>query len=124
VPLLDLRASLLEAAGLQERLEEGRRIVERHPGADDRLLPVAGSVPDRRLILEPADIAVLEFELSGVASAGTTWMSFAYSPTGALNAYRVGDHLADGIIKSIDSTDVVIETDEGPLRLAVAATAR
>lgn len=124
VPLLDLRASLLESAGLQERLEDGRRIVEKRPGSDDHLVPVAGTAPERRLILEPADMAVLEFELAGVASAGTTWIALAYAPTGALNAYHVGDHLADGIVKSIDATDVVVETDEGPLRLAVAPTGR
>ena len=124
VPLLDLRASLLEAAGLQERLEEGRRIVEKRSGGDDHLVPVAGSAPERRLILEPTDLAVLEFELAGVASAGTTWIAFAYAPTGSLNAYHVGDRLADGIVKSIDSTDVVVETDEGPLRLAVAPAGR
>jgi hypothetical protein len=85
---------------------------------------VAGTAPERRLILEPTDMAVLEFELAGVASAGTTWIALAYAPTGALNAYRVGDHLADGIVKSIDATDVVVETDEGPLRLAVAPAGR
>ena len=66
---------------------------------------------------------MLEFELSGVASAGTTWLALAYAPTGALNAYRVGDRLSDGVIKSIESTDIVVETDEGPMRLPVA-TAR
>ena len=123
VPLLDLRAALLDAVGLSERLEEGRRVVERSAGKEERLVPVAGVADSRRLLLQPQDLAVLEFELSGVASAGTTWVALAYAPTGALNAYRVGDRLSDGIIKSIESTDVVVETDEGPLRLPVA-TAR
>jgi hypothetical protein len=123
-PLIDLRAALLDAVGLAERFEEGRRIVEKAPGAEDRLVPVAGTAPERRLILQPQDLAVLEFELSGVASAGTTWLALAYAPTGALNAYRVGDRLADGIIRSIDMTDVVVETDEGPLRLPVTPAAR
>jgi hypothetical protein len=124
VPLFDLRAAVLDAASLTERLEDGRRVVEKAPGADDRLLPVAGTPPDRRLILQPQDLAVLELELSGVASAGTTWIALAYAPTGALNAYRVGDRLADGVIKSIDSTDIVVETDEGPIRLLLPATTR
>jgi hypothetical protein len=123
VALLDLRAALLEAVGLSERLEEGRRVVERSPGKEERLVPVAGVSDGRRLLLQPQDLAVLEFELSGVASAGTTWLALAYAPTGVLNAYRVGDRLSDGIIKSIESTDVVVETDEGPLRLPVV-TAR
>ena len=124
VPLLDLRAALLDAVGLTERLEEGRRIVERAPGVDDRLLPVSAPAAERRLIVEPRDLAVQEFELSGVASAGTTWIAFAYAPTGALNAYRVGDRLADGVIKTVDATDVVVETDEGPLRLGIGLPAR
>jgi hypothetical protein len=124
VPLLDLRAALLDAVGLTERLEDGRRMVEKAPGSDDRMIPVTGTPPDRRLILQPQDLAVLELELSGVASAGTTWLALAYAPTGALNAYRVGDRLADGVIKSIDSTDIVVETDEGPLRLPLPPPTR
>jgi hypothetical protein len=119
VSLLDLRAALLDAVGLTERLEEGRRIVERAAGADDRLLPLSAAASDRRLIVEPRDLAVQELELSGVASSGTTWIAFAYAPTGALNPYRVGDRLADGVIKSVEATGVVVETDEGPLRLGL-----
>jgi hypothetical protein len=66
----------------------------------------------------------MEFELAGVASAGDTWIAFAYSPTGVLNAYRPGDRLADGVIKSVESTDVVIETDEGPVRYPLAPLGR
>jgi hypothetical protein len=51
-------------------------------------------------------------------------MAFAYSPSGALNAYRAGDPLADGIITSVDSTDVVLETDEGALRVPLAPLLR
>jgi hypothetical protein len=54
-----------------------------------------------------------------VASAGNTWFAVAYSPTGVLDAYKPGDALADGIVKSVDSTDAVLETDEGPIRLTV-----
>ncbi len=124
LPLADLRAAVLEAAGLQERFEEGRRILERNPGSSDALVPVAGSPPDRRLALRPEDLAVLEFELSGLASAGDAWIAFSYAPTGALNTYQAGQRLADGIVKSVESTDVVIETDDGPLRLPIAPLSR
>ena len=120
VPVLDLRAAVLEAVGLSERIEEGRRVLERKTVAQETLAPVAGTTPERRLVLGPQDLAVMEFELAGVASAGDNWMAFAYSPTGVLNAYRPGDRLADGIIKSVESTDVVIETDEGPVRYTLA----
>ncbi len=82
VPLLDLRAALLDGVGLKERLEEGRRIVERATGAEERLVPVAAAATERRLIVEPRDMAVLELELAGVASAGTTWLAFAYVADG------------------------------------------
>jgi hypothetical protein len=124
VPLLDLRAALLDAVGLTERLEEGRRLVERAPGKDDRLLPLSAAATERRLIVEPRDLAVQEFELSGVASSGTTWIAFAYAPTGALNPYRTGDRLADGVIKAVEAAEVVVETDEGPLRLGLGLPAR
>ena len=75
VPLLDLRAAVLEAAGLSEHFEEGRRILERKTGADEALAPVAGTSPERRLALAPEDLAVLEFELAGVASAGDGYRS-------------------------------------------------
>jgi hypothetical protein len=107
VPVLDLRAAVLEAVGLSERIEEGRRVLERKTVAQ-----------------ETQDLAVMEFELAGVASAGDRWIAFAYSPTGVLNAYRPGDRLADGIIKSVESTDVVIETDEGPVRYTLAPLSR
>lgn len=119
VPVLDLRAAVLEAVGLHERIEEGRRILEHKPGSEEALAPVAGTSPERRLALAPEDLAVMEFDLAGVASGGAEWIAFAYSPTGTLNAYRAGDRLADGIVKSVESTDVVIDTDEGPVRFTI-----
>jgi hypothetical protein len=123
VPLADLRAVLLMSAGLTERFEEGRRIVERQ-GTEEKLLPVAGTPPERRLVLRAEDLTLREFEPLGLASAGTTWLAWAYAPTGALLPFRVGDRLADAVIRSVDAQDVVVETDEGPLRLPVAAPAR
>jgi hypothetical protein len=124
VPVAGLRAAVLDAAGLTERMEEGRRILSRRGGSEEAVFPVAGTPPERRLVLRPKDLAVLEFELAGVASAGEAWTAYAYSPTGALNSYRPGDALADGVIKSVDSTDIVIETDEGPLRLPITPLPR
>jgi hypothetical protein len=119
VPLLELRADVLDAAGLVETIEGDRRVLERATGSAQPPVPVAGSVTERRLQLRPEDLAVLEFEPAGVASNGTGWLVFAYSPTGQLHAYRRGDRLADAVVRSIESTDVVLETSEGPLRLAL-----
>jgi hypothetical protein len=120
LPLPDVRAALLSAAGLTEKFEEGRRILQRRTGADEPVFPVAGTSNDRRLVLRPQDLAVLEFEIAGVATAGDGYRVFAYSPTGVLNAYRAGDRLADGVVTSVESTDVILDTDDGPVQLPVA----
>jgi hypothetical protein len=118
-PLPDLRAALLSAVELTEKLEEGRRVLRRKTGADDPVAPVAASQDRRRLVLRPQDLTVLEFEVAGVATAGDGYVAFAYLPTGMLQAYKPGDRLADAVVTSVDSTDVVAETDDGPLRLLV-----
>jgi hypothetical protein len=119
-PLVAVRASVLDAAGLAERTEEGQRILERHPGSDEPVFPVAGAAPDPRLVLRPQDLTVEEFELTGLASAdGENWVAFAYSPAGALHAYRPGDHLSDGIVRSVESTDLLLDTEDGPVRVTL-----
>lgn len=123
LPLPDLRAALLSAVGLSERYEEGRRVLFRKTATDEPVFPVAGT-PDDHLVLRPQDLAVLEFELSGVGTSGNGYLAFAYSPTGMLSAYRPGDKLADGVVTSVESTDVVIDTDDGPLRLTVTPLAK
>jgi hypothetical protein len=47
--------------------------------------------------------------------------AFAYAPTGQLYAYRAGDRLADGVVRAVESTDVLLETEEGPLRIPLPA---
>jgi hypothetical protein len=118
-PLFALRAAILDAAGLTERLEGDRRVIERKAGAAEAPVPVARSAPEPQLALRSEELAVREFQLAGVAATGESSLAFAYSPTGRLYAYRPGDRLADGVIKSVESTDVVLETEEGPLPLAV-----
>jgi hypothetical protein len=85
---------------------------------------VAGTPPERRLVMRPQDLAVLEFELAGLASAGDGWIAFAYAPTGTLHAYKAGAHLADGLVKSVESTDAVVDTEEGPARVEIAPLSR
>jgi Pilus assembly protein, PilO len=121
VALPDVRAALLASAGLNEHVEDGRRVLGRAEGGDDTRVPVAGSGGAGRLELGPHELAVLEFELSGVGASGEDWTAFAYSPTGRLIAYRAGARLADGLVKTIQSTDVLLESDEGPLRVSLAA---
>ena len=82
-PLGAVRAAVLDAAGLSERTEDDRRILEKKTGASDAPVPVARSGGEPRLALSPADLTVRELELAGVASSGDAFVAFAYSPTGA-----------------------------------------
>jgi hypothetical protein len=121
VPLLALRSALLELAGLRERSEEGRRLLERDAGSEETLVPVAATAAsERRLALKPQELSVSEFELAGLAARDDDWTALAYSPTGTLNAYRPGDRLADGTVRAIASTDALLDTDEGPLRVPIS----
>jgi hypothetical protein len=116
-PLGAVRAAVLESAGLGERIEEERRVLESRNGTSEAAVPVARGGPEPRLALRREELSVLEFQLAGVASAGGDFVAFAYSPTGQLHAYRAGDRLVDAQIRAVESTDVLLETDEGPLRV-------
>jgi hypothetical protein len=116
-PLFAVRSAVLEAAGLTERTEDDRRVVVRPTGAGEAPLPVARAGPEPRLALRREELTVLEFQLAGVASAADAFVAFAYAPTGQLYAYRAGDHLADGVVRAVESTDVLLDTEEGPLRI-------
>jgi hypothetical protein len=102
-----------------ERTEDERLILERRPGSGETLAPVAGVAPDPKLIFRPADLSLSEFDLVGLVSDGERWTAFSYTPSGALNAYRNGDRLADGVVRSVESTDVLLDTEDGPLRLSL-----
>jgi hypothetical protein len=118
-PLGALRAAVLDAAGLSERTEDDRRILEKKTGANDVPVPVARSGGEPRLALSPADLTVRELELAGVASSGDAFVAFAYSPTGQLLAYRAGDRLFDAVVRSVDAGAIDLDTEEGPLRVAL-----
>ncbi len=92
-------------------------MVGRRSGASDAPSPVARGDVEPRLVLRPGDLTVQEFRLDGVASAGESFVAFAYAPTGQLYAYRSGDRLADGVVRAVESTDVLLDTEEGPLRI-------
>jgi hypothetical protein len=119
-PLADVRSAVVNSAGLTERVEEGRRILERHPGSGEEVAPVAGTTPDTKLVFRPQDLSLAEMNLAGLIGDGESWIALAYTPTGVLTAYRTGDRLADATIRSVDSTDVILDTDDGPVRLAIA----
>jgi hypothetical protein len=116
-PLAAVRAVLLESAGLSERVEDARRVLAGRSATMDTPLPVARATSEPRLALRPDELSVLEFQLAGVASGADAFVALAYSPTGQLYLYRPGDRLADGVVRAVESTDVLLETEEGPLRL-------
>ncbi len=118
-PLSALRPAVLESAGLAERFEEDRRILTRAAGSGETPLPVAAEGSPPRLVLRPPDLSLLEFEPAGVATGGAGFSVFAYSPSGALLTYRAGERLANAVVKGVESTDVLLETDEGDLRIEI-----
>jgi len=69
-------------------------------------------------------MTVQEFELAGLVATGGRWTALVYSPAGALYAYRTGDRLADGSVTAIESTDVLLQTEEGPLRIVLPLLGR
>ncbi len=118
-PLGALRAAILDAAGLDERVEDERRIVDRPNGASETPAPVARSGNESRLALRREELTVHEFELAGVGSSPGRLLAFAYSPGGELLAYAPGDRLFDGVVRAIESNAVVLETEDGPVRLTL-----
>lgn len=116
-PLGELRAVLLDSAGLVETLEDGRRLLRRAGSNEEPVAPVAGTPSQRRLAFGPGDVESHELELAGLASGGSGWVAFAYAPTGVLLSYRVGSPIFDGTVRSVESTDVTLDTIEGPLRV-------
>ncbi|HEV7501897.1 MAG TPA: hypothetical protein VGQ33_17910, partial [Vicinamibacteria bacterium] len=108
----------------EARLADVRAAVLLAIGATATPAPAASASPsapvpsaERRLLVRADELAVSEFQLAGVASTGEGWTAFAYAPTGVLNAYRRGAHLADGTIAEVQSTDVLLTTEEGPVRV-------
>jgi hypothetical protein len=114
-----VRSAVIDTAGLTERTEEDRRVVERPGGTVDAPTPVARAGSEARLSLRREDLTVAEFQLAGIAAAGESFQVFAYAPTGQLYGYRPGDRLADAVVREIQTTDVLLETEEGPLRMAL-----
>jgi hypothetical protein len=46
-------------------------------------------------------------------------MALVYSPAGTLYTYRTGDRLADGTVGAVESTDMLLQTEEGPVRVVL-----
>jgi hypothetical protein len=118
-PATEVRAIVLQAAGLVERVVDEGRLLERPGGNAETLTPIAGQGVSRRLVMRPQELAVEEFVLAGIALSADKRLALAYSPTGALYSYAPGDRLANGLVEAVESTDVLLNTEEGPLRLAL-----
>lgn len=119
VPATDVRTLVLQAAGLDERTTPEGRLVERPGGTAETLSPLTGPGAKGRLTMRPQELAVEEFELAGIALSGEKRLALAYAPSGALYSYAPGDRLANGLVEAVESTDVLLNTEEGPLRLVL-----
>jgi hypothetical protein len=118
-PLGAVRAAVLDAAALTERTEEDRRILEKRTGGGDAPVPVARAGREPRLAMSPADLMVRELDLAGLASGGDGFVALAYSPAGELFTYRAGDRLFDAVVRAVDANEILLDTEEGPLRVAL-----
>jgi hypothetical protein len=110
IPAVDLRNAVLEAVGAA--------------GSPEAALPPGLLPPPRRLELRPEELAVEEFDLAGLVATSGRWTALVYSPAGTLYVYRAGDRLADGTVSAVESTDVLLQTEEGPLRVALLPSSR
>jgi hypothetical protein len=124
--ITDLRAAILHGARLSERVEGERRLVLRSTDTapPSEVTPVTAITAERRLVVRPQELAAEEFQLAGLAQADGRWVAFVYSPTGNLYAYRSGDRLVDASVNAVESTDVLLQTEEGPLRVPLPDMAR
>jgi hypothetical protein len=113
LPLADVRAAVLQATR-----PEGA------PSGDGDPPAAPAAPPERRLLVRADELSLSEFQLAGLASGKDGWIAFAYAPTGVLNAYRPGDRLADGTTAEIQSTDVMITTEEGGVRILLPDPSR
>jgi hypothetical protein len=118
-PAADVRALVLQAAGLEERAVEEGRLLERPGGTAETLAPLATPGTSRRLVMHPQELAVEEFALAGIALSPDKRLALAYAPSGALYGYGAGDRLANGLVETVESTDVLLNTEEGQLRLVL-----
>ena len=109
MPASDLRNAVTEAVG---------------PAASTEATPAPSENGPRRLDLRPEEVAVEEFELAGLVATGGRWTALVYSPAGVLYVYRPGDRLANGVVSAIESTDVLLQTEEGPLRVTLPLPTR
>ena len=109
MPASDLRSAVMDAVGSAG-------------GAEATSSPAANG--PRRLDLRPDELAVEEFELAGLVASGARWTALVYSPAGALYSYKAGDRLADGVVSAVESTDVLLQTEEGPVRIPISVPAR
>jgi hypothetical protein len=122
LPLPEVWTAVTQAAQLKERFEDGRRLLERNPDTAEALVPVAANEPDApRLALRPGELTAGELGLVALATAADGWRAYAYTPTGTLVTYRKGDRLSDGVVGDIESTDVTLDTEEGPVRVFLPA---
>jgi len=109
MPATDLWAAVMEAVGTT--------------GGVDASAPAGPNGP-RRLDLRPEQLSIEEFEPAGLVASGGRWAALVYSPAGSLYVYRPGDRLADGSVSAVESTDVLLQTEEGPLRVPLPVPGR
>jgi len=111
-----LRARVLQSAALVETVaDDGRRTVVRTTAPNDPAMPILPAASPRRLLLHAGDLSPDDFDLAAVGGDSGSWRAFAYSPAGSLHRYISGDRLTDAVVRSVEPTAAILETDDGPI---------
>ena len=116
--LSDLRRAALGAAGLEESREENARVL-RYRNKPSEVAPLAQAAAGR-IFFRARDLAVSELVLCGIGRLEEEMTAFVYSPLGEVVSLKVGDALADGFIAAVESSSILIDTSEGPVRISIA----
>jgi hypothetical protein len=114
----EVRRALLAALDLEESREEDARVL-RYRGRPSEIGPIAAG-PGGAIVFRASDLTVDELVLAGIGRGTEGLLAFAYSPLGDLVTLRSGDTLADGVLSSLDSNGLLVDTSEGPVRISIS----
>jgi hypothetical protein len=110
---------VLTALRLSESREDGVRVLRRvESGGTGETSPIVAP-SGARPVLRAHDLAVEEMGLVGIGRSGGDTVAFVYSPLGEIVALRNGEALSDGTVGALDTSGLVLDTSEGPVRISL-----
>lgn len=113
-----VRRAVLMALELDESRDENSRILKLRGSRAEPVPIVAGSLGS--IVFRASDLTIDELLLAGVGKSGDELLAFAYSPLGEIVTLRRGDALADGVVAALDTSGVLVDSSEGPVRISIS----